>query len=329
MQDDMIPPHRHVDADSVEDAVDLLDEHGQSATIIAGNTDEMEWMKNRSRAPEVVVDIKGIDELEGIEERSDGGIRIGALTKLSDVVESDALADGFGILSEAAQAVATPQIRNMGTIGGNLSQDSRCWYYREDFDCYRAGGNTCYAATGDAREHAVTDYSRCITANPSDTAPALIALGAEVVIEGPSGERRQPLEDFFVGPDTNITVMTDLSHQEILKEIVLPETYRDARTYFEKVRDRDAWDFALVNLAVAIDESGGTVSDGRIVSNGLAPTPKRLTKAENAIRGSDLSESSIEEAGDSILQNADPQESNEYKIPLARNLVKRGLRNAE
>lgn len=327
MQDDMIPPHRHIDADSVSDAVAVLSEYGRRAVVIAGNTDEMEWMKNRSRAPEVVVDLKEIDELSGVS--ADGsGLRIGALTTLTDVIRDDSVQNHFPILAEASEAVATPQIRNQGTIGGNLAQDSRCWYYREDFDCYRAGGNTCYAATSDAREHAVTDYTQCITANPSDVAPALIALDASVVIEGPSGERTQSVQNFFVGPETNITVMNTLSRREILKEIVIPGTWRDATSYYEKVRDRGAWDFALVNIAVTLAESGNSVSDSRIVSNGVAPVPKRLRGAENAINGRSLSSSRIEAAGDAALPNAEPYETNEYKIPLTRNLVRRGLEEA-
>ncbi|WP_331235035.1 FAD binding domain-containing protein [Natronorarus salvus] len=329
MQDDMIPPHRHVDASSVSDAISVLEEYGGDATLIAGNTDEMEWLKNRSRAPDVVVDLKNIDDLHGVEESDDGGLRIGALTSLSDVSRDGMVQDDYPIIAESADAVATPQIRNQGTIGGNLAQDSRCWYYREDFDCYRAGGNTCYATTGDAREHALTDYSRCITANPSDVAPALIALDAEVLIEGPSGERRQSVEDFFVGPETNITVMNTLSQREVLKEIIVPATWQGATYYYEKVRDREAWDFALLNLAVTISNSGGSVSDSRLVSNGLAPVPKRLTEAEEVINGNELSESRIEQAAESILPNADPYPTNEYKIPLARNVLERGLASAK
>lgn len=327
MQDDIIPPHRHVDVTSVDDAISILDKHGERATVIAGNTDEMEWMKNRSRAPEVVVDLKEIDELRGIEKLSGGGVRIGGLTTLSDVVDSELLSGGFDIVSEAAEAVATPQIRNMGTIGGNLSQDSRCWYYREDFDCYRAGGNTCYAATGDASEHSVTNYSRCITANPSDVAPTLVALDAKVVIEGPRGERTESVADFFVGPETNITVMNSLSQTEILKEIRIPGTWRNADTYFEKARTRESWDFALVNMAAAVKGSD-TVSDVRLVSNGLAPVPHRLTAAERSIFGRSRSESNIEDAAESVLPNADPFEDNEYKIPLTENLVRRALTQA-
>jgi len=329
MQQDMIPPLEHVDVESVDDAVAALREHGSDAATIAGNTDEINWMKNRMRTPEVLVDIKGIDELSGVETTGDGGLRIGALTTLSEVVDSDAVNDGFSVIADAAVEVATPQIRNQGTIGGNLTQDSRCWYYRNGFDCYRAGGNTCYAITGESRDHAVTDYSRCITAHPSDGAVALMALDAEVVIEGARGERREKLSEFFVGPEENITVMNDLAHDEILKFIEVPGTYAGAEFYYEKVTDRDAWDFPIVNIAAAVQTSGDSVSDARIVSNGLAPTPKRLRKAENAITGRSLTEENIDAASESVLPNAAPQPDNAFKVDLADNLVNRALTNAQ
>lgn len=329
MQQDMIPPLEHVDATSVDDAVAKLREHGNDAATIAGNTDEINWIKNRMRTPKVLVDLKGIDELSGIEETDGGGLRIGALTTLSDVVASDAVTGRFGVLADAVGEVATPQIRNQGTIGGNLSQDSRCWYYRNGFDCYRAGGNTCYAITGESRDHAVTDYSRCITANPSDGAVALMALDADVVIEGPRGSRRESLSEFFVGPEENITVMNDLAHDEILTHIEVPSTWGGAKFYYEKVTDRDAWDFPIVNIAAAIKTSGGSVSDVRLVSNGVAPTPKRLTSAERSIRGAALNQENIAEASDTVLPNAAPQSDNEFKLRLADNLTKRALTEAE
>ncbi len=329
MQQDMIPPLTHVDANSVDDAVAALREHGSDAQIIAGNTDEINWMKNRMRTPEVLVDIKQIDALHGVESTSDGGLRIGALTTLSEVVESDAVNDGFSLIADAASEVATPQIRNQGTIGGNLTQDSRCWYYRNGFDCYRAGGNTCYAITGESRDHAITDYSRCITAHPSDGAVALMALDAEVVIEGARGERREKLSEFFVGPEENITVMNDLAHNEILKYIEVPGSYAGANFYYEKVTDRESWDFPIVNIAAAVKTSGGSVSDARIVSNGLAPVPKRLRRAENAITGNRLNENNIAAASEDVLANPAPQPDNEFKVDLADNLVSRALSNAQ
>jgi xanthine dehydrogenase YagS FAD-binding subunit len=328
MQQDMIRPLEHVDARSVDHAISVLQEHGEDATIIAGNTDEMEWMKNRDRAPEVVVDIKPIDALSDMSERDDGGLDIGALLTVNEVASSTVVQDRFGVLAEAAEAVATPQIRNQGTIGGNVTQDSRCWYYRSGFDCYRAGGNTCYAITGEARDHAVTDFSRCITAHPSDGAVAFQALDAEVVVEGPRGERREPISEFWVGPEENITVMNDLSGREILKRIVVPGDWANADFYYEKVRDREAWDFPTVNIAAAVQTAGGTVRDVRLVANGVAPTPKRLRASENYIRGRSISEETAAAAGERSLPNAAPLPDNRFKVSLTANLVKRALTNA-
>jgi xanthine dehydrogenase YagS FAD-binding subunit len=328
MQQDMIRPLEHVDARSVDHAISVLQEHGEDATIIAGNTDEMEWMKNRDRAPEVVVDIKPIDALSDMSERDDGGLDIGALLTVNEVASSTVVQDRFGVLAEAAEAVATPQIRNQGTIGGNVTQDSRCWYYRSGFDCYRAGGNTCYAITGEARDHAVTDFSRCITAHPSDGAVAFQALDASVVVEGPRGERREPISEFWVGPEENITVMNDLSGREILKRIVVPGDWANADFYYEKVRDREAWDFPTVNIAAAVQTAGGTVRDVRLVANGVAPTPKRLRASENYIRGRSISEETAAAAGERSLPNAAPLPDNRFKVSLTANLVKRALTNA-
>ena len=325
----MIKPLKHVDAATVKEAVDALREHGEDATLIAGNTDEINWLKNRMRAPQVLVDIKPIESLHGVEERSGGGVRIGALTSVSEAADSELIAENFGVVAEALSEVATPQIRNQGTVGGNLSQDSRCWYYRSGFDCYRAGGNTCYAITGESRDHAVTDYSRCITAHPSDGAVALMAVDAEVVVEGPRGRRREPLADFFVGPEENITVMNDLAHDEILTHVEIPETWSGADFYFEKVRDRESWDFPIVNIAAAIQTSGGSVSDVRLVANGVAPKPKRLRAAERAITGKRISASTAQQAGQAALPNAAPMQDNRFKIPLTQNLVSRALQNAD
>lgn len=328
MQDDMIKPLEHVDATSVGEAIAALQEHGRDATLIAGATDEINWLKNRMRSPRVLVDVKPIEALHGISERDGGGVRIGAMTSVSEAAESDLLTGNFGVVADAMAEVATPQIRNQGTVGGNLAQDSRCWYYRSGFDCYRAGGNTCYAITGESRDHAVTDYSRCITAHPSDGAVALVAVDAQVVVEGPRGERREPLADFFVGPEENITVMNDLAHDEVLKFVDVPGTWAGADFYFEKVRDRESWDFPIVNIAAAMKRSGGTVSDVRLVANGVAPTPKRLTAAEDAIRGQRITESSARAAGQAALRNAAPMEDNRFKVGLTRNLVSRALQNA-
>ncbi len=193
-----------------------------------------------------------------------GGIEIGAMTPLTEVVKHPLVREKFSLLMEAAELVASPQIRNQGTLGGNVSQDTRCWYYRGGWTCYRAGGNICYADTPTAvnREHAIFDADRCVAVNPSDTAPALVALDASMVIRGPKGERIVPAEEYWIGPGIDITRMNILQPSELLTAIRIPSTMAGAQFYFEKVRDRQVWDFPLVNVASAMVVSGDKIERG-------------------------------------------------------------------
>jgi xanthine dehydrogenase YagS FAD-binding subunit len=237
----------------------------------------------------------------------------------------------YSLLVEAAEHAASPQIRNQGTIGGNISQDTRCWYYRSGWDCYRAGGNICYADTPTAmnREHAILGADRCVAVNPSDTAPALIALDASMVVRSNSGERAIPAEEYFIGPGTDIMRMTILQPGDLLTAIRLPGTWSGARFYFEKVRDRNVWDFALVSVASAMSASNGTIDRFRLAVNGVAAQPLRLRAVEDAVRGKALNEETAKLAGDLAIQGAVPLQHNAYKVPLMRNLVKRAIRGVE
>jgi xanthine dehydrogenase YagS FAD-binding subunit len=235
----------------------------------------------------------------------------------------------FPILSQAAELVASPQIRNQGTIGGNVSQDTRCWYYRSGWTCYRAGGNICYADTPTAinREHAIFDANRCVAVNPSDTAPALIALDAKMVIRSASrGERLVDAETFFIGPGIDITRMTVVQPGDLLTAIRIPSTWAGAAFYFEKVRERQVWDFPIVNVAAMLKVSNGTIQDSRIVVNAVAAHPMRLKSVEGAVAGKPRNEQTATMAGDLAVQGAQPLAHNGYKIPLMRNLVKRAIR---
>jgi xanthine dehydrogenase YagS FAD-binding subunit len=234
----------------------------------------------------------------------------------------------FGLLAQAAALVASPQIRNQGTLGGNVSQDTRCWYYRSGWTCYRAGGNICYADTPTSinREHALFDANRCVAVNPSDTAPALVALDAQMVIRNTDGERVVPAEQFFIGPSVDITRMTVLEPGDLLTSIRIPGTWAGAKFYFEKVRDRQVWDFPLVNVASALKISGGNIQQARVVVNAVAAHPMRLHAVEAAVAGKAQNEDTAAMAGDLAIQGNQPLAHNGYKIPLMRNLVKRALR---
>jgi xanthine dehydrogenase YagS FAD-binding subunit len=253
------------------------------------------------------------------------------MTTLTEIVRHPVIKERYSILLKASEAAASPQIRNQGTIGGNVTQDTRCWYYRAGWSCYRAGGNICYADTPTAinREHAILGADRCVAVNPSDTSPALIALEAEMVIRSRDGERIVAAEDYFVGPGTDITRMTVLRTGELLTAIRLPGTWAGAHFYFEKVADRNVWDFPLVNVASAAVMSGDTVTRMRIAVNGVAPTPLRLSAVENAVRGRRRDEATAAAAGELAIAGAVPLHHNAYKVPLLRNLVKRAVRGTE
>src|ERR1700748_1631979 len=231
---DMMPAFELFQPASIDEAVNLLDRHGSEAWVLAGGRDSFDWLKNRTKRPSVVVDLSQIAELRGIKE-ANGGLEIGAATPLTEVVKHPAVKDKFGLLMEAAGLVASPQIRNQGTLGGNISQDTRCWYYRSGWSCYRAGGNICYADTPTDinREHAILSADRCVAVSPSDTAPALIALDASMGIRKAGGsERVVPAEQYFVGPGQDITRMTVLRPGELLTAIRIPATWAGAQFYF-------------------------------------------------------------------------------------------------
>src|ERR1700693_1413666 len=275
---DVIPAFELFQPTSVDDALALQARHGAKAWVLAGGLDSFDWFKDRIKRPEVVIDLSQVKELRGVRTAGDG-LEIGAMTTLTEVVRHPLVREKFSILPNAAEAAASPQIRNQGTIGGNVSQDARCWYYRGGWPCYRAGGNICYAdtPTGLNREHAIFDANRCVAVNPSDTAPALIALDAKFVIRTPKGERVVDAENYFIGPATDITKMTILQPGDLLTSIRIPSTWAGSQFYFEKVRDRAVWDFALVNVAAAMTVSGGTIQRIRLAANGVAAHPGRLS----------------------------------------------------
>src|SRR5205809_1699271 len=327
---DVMPVFELYQPASVDEAIRLLDKYGADALVLAGGLDSMDWLKDRLRRPKAVVDLGQIQELHGIKD-ADGGLEIGAMTPLTEVVKHAVVREKFSLLMEAAELVASPQIRNQGTLGGNVSQDTRCWYYRGGWTCYRAGGNICYADTPTAinREHAIFDADRCVAVNPSDTAPALVALDATMVIRGPKGERTVAAEDYWIGPGIDITRMNVLAQNELLVAIRIPATMAGAQFYFEKVRDRQVWDFPLVNVASAIKTNGATIGEVRLVVNAVAATPRRLKHAEAAVAGKPRNEETAKMAGDMAILGAVTLRHNGYKVPLVRNLVKRAIRGSE
>src|SRR6266849_10659215 len=262
---DVIPAFELFQPTPIADAQKLIQQHREDAWIMAGGLDSFDWLKDRIKKPKAVVDLSGIEELKGVRISSDG-IEIGAMTTLTEVVKHPVIREKYSLLAEGVELAASPQIRNQGMIGGNVSQDARCWYYRAGWPCYRAGGNICYAdtPTGRNREHAILQADRCVAVNPSDSAPALIALDAKFVVQTPKGERVVDAEDYFVGPEVDITRMNILQPGHLLTAIRIPSTWAGTQFYFEKIRDRNVWDFPLMNVASAMILSGDTIQNMRI-----------------------------------------------------------------
>lgn len=329
MAKDMMPMFELYQPTDLGNALDLVDKLGADGWKVAGGQDSLDWLKDRSKRTKAVIDLTRIAELRGIRETADG-IEIGALTTLTEIEESPVITASYALLSQAAGKVASPQIRNVGTIGGNVSQDARCWYYRSGLDCYRAGGSTCYADTpeGMNREHCLFGADRCVAVSPSDTAPALVALDASMVIRNADGERVVPAEKFFIGPQVDIERMTVMQPNDILVAIRIPKTWAGASFYFEKVADRKTWDFALVNIAAALRVSGDTIEDIRIAAGGVQCVPRRLTVVEDVVKGSAKNAETADLAGGSATRGATPLNYNHFKIPLLANLVRRAIRDA-
>ena len=324
---DVMPAFELFQPGSVTDALGVLNRHGADAWVMAGGMDTFDWLKDRIKQPRVVVDLGMINELRGIKDAG-GGLEIGAMTTLTTIANDAMVKERFPLLAEAALIVASPQIRNQGTLGGNVAQDARCWYYRAGWPCYRAGGNICYADTPTAinREHAIFNADRCVAVNPSDTAPALIALDAQFVIRNGDDERVVPAEEFFIGPGIDITKLTSLQPGDLLTSIRIPNTFAGKAHYFEKVRDRMVWDFALINIAASMNMSGSTIGDARMVVNGVSATPYRLHGVEAFIKGKARDKATADAAAEMAVDGAVTLRHNGYKVPLMKALVKRAIR---
>jgi xanthine dehydrogenase YagS FAD-binding subunit len=329
MPRDMMPHFELYQPDTLENALDLAKRLGQDAWLVAGGQDSYDWFKDRVKRPKALIDIGGIESLKGVRETPEG-LEIGALTTLTEIERNPIVQQKYSLLSGAAGRVATPQLRNAGTLGGNLCQDARCWYYRYGVDCYRAGGNSCYADTpqGQNREHCLFGASRCVAVSPSDVGTAAVALDARMVIHGPKGERVVPAEEFFIGPAINITRMTVIDPGEVLTAVRFPKEWAGAKFYFEKVADRATWDFALVSVAAAMVLEGDVIKNIRLACGAVECVPRRLKVVEESVKGSARSAEVAALAGKTAVQGATALNFNHFKIPLMENLVRRAIRDA-
>ena len=321
----MMKPFAYVRPTSLDDATARLAMPG--ARACSGGTDLLGCLRDEVFEAGTVVSLRALAGAAGVPKgitTNGRGVSIGALTTLAEIARHDRIRDRYTALAEAAGAAASPQLRNQGTLGGNLCQRPRCWFYRGEYPCARKGGDTCFAIEGDSRYHCIFGGGPCFIVHPSDTAPALVALGAAARLAGPGGRTRTvPLEQFFVLPSQHLTTENVLEPGEIVVEVTLPapptwSTYRKARA-------RRSWDFALAGAAVALTMEAGRVTQARVVLSGVAPMPWRARASEAALVGNDLDAKTIRRAAVAAVEGADPMRDNAYKLALTRGVVDQAL----
>lgn len=316
----------HLTATSADEAIALLgDSRSGEARVIAGGTDLLTLMKADLAAPQRLIDIKPARELGSLRFDDDGTLRIGALTTLARIERDPELAQRLPILPASVRDAATPQLRAMATVGGNLLQRTRCWYFRGEQHCWLKGGSECFARPGQNKYMAIFDQSPCVAVHPSDLAPALVALDASVVVEGSGGRRTIAVADLMQPPTEARRTETNLAAGDLIVEIVVPPQPTGARGVYKKAMDRHAWAFALASVAAQLALEDGVVRHARLVLGGVANTPWRARSAEDALMGKRLTPELARDAAALAVEGAQPLAHNAYKVPLARELARRAL----
>jgi xanthine dehydrogenase YagS FAD-binding subunit len=322
------------DAGSIKEAVDLLGKYSTRAVKVVGGGSDIvggvmkDWVQGKGMPlPEVLIDITTIKDIVGI--KSDGGgTTIGAATTLSDLIDNKDIASKLPVLTNAALSVASPLIRNFGTLGGNINQRPRCWFFRgEDFNCYKKGGDFCYAVTGDNRYHAIIGGELCYIVHPSDTATALLALNATAKIAGTGGERTVAFDDYFTGPRVDVLRENVLKPTEFMTQVTIPNPASGTKFGWTKLKDRQVYDFALISVAAVFTVSGGNWQDGRITLGGVSPVPYRAKVVEDFLKGKDI-KATAKQAAAQIRTVARPMSLNSYKVDLAQGLIERTILEA-
>lgn len=315
----------YASATVLDEALALLGRDG-GVRPLAGGTDLLPLMKADVFAPEQLLDIKRLPGLRGIAREPDGGLRIGGLTTLSEIEENPLVRQRYAVLVEAIGEAATPQLRNMATLGGNLLQRPRCWYYRSShFHCWLKGGDDCPMREGENRFATLFDESPCVAVHPSDVAPALLALDAEVEVRGSRGERTLPVSELLQPPTEERRTETTLAPDELITAVRIAPLPAGARSSYLKAMDRKAWAFALVSVATVLQVQNNRIAHARLVLGGVANVPHRAISAERLLLGAAPSDDLFRRAADAALAGAHPLSANRYKLPLAKTLVRRGL----
>ena len=318
-----MPNFTYLKPKSLKEAITQLSSKG--ARIQAGGTDLLGCLRDDIFSAEKLVSIGQLKALHGIGQARDGGLRIGALTTIAEIENNKDIKERYSALAQAASEVGSPQLRNQGTIGGNICQKPRCWYYRGEFRCLRKGGDTCYAYDGENQFHCIFGGHLCYIVHPSDTAPALVAFEAMVRVSGPGGTRLVPIARFHVPPGDNVQKETILNPDEIVTDIVLPPPAKGLRSSYRKVRARRSWDFALASVALALQVDGDKIAKARVVFGGAGPVPWRSKEVEEVITGRRLDAETVNRAAAAAVKNAQSLKHNGYKIPLFRGILEEEL----
>jgi len=311
----------------LKEAVGLLQQAGQQgkhASIVGGGSDLLGMVKEHLISPDVLVNLKSIRGMDQIVEQK-GVVKIGGLVTLDALSEHPLIRQKYLVLAEAAHAVATPQIRNVGTLAGNVCQRPWCWYLRNGFPCYKNGGNTCFSFNGENQFHAIFGGGPSFIVHPSDTAPALVALDAKFHIVGPKGERTLNAQDFFALPKADPSKENVLANDEVLAEVQLPAAAKNLQSTYHKELDRESWTHAIVSAAIAMEMDGAVCKKARVVLGGVAPIPWRLTKVEAMLTGQKFTPELAAHAAEAAIEGAQPLAKNKYKLPLTKAVVRRTL----
>lgn len=319
----MLNRFAYVRPKSLDEAIKHLSSDG--ARVHAGGTDLLGCLRDHVFDVKKMVSLGSMKNLRGIRKSSGGAIRIGALTTITEVAEHPEIRKSYAALAQAASGVASPQLRNQGTLGGNICQKPRCWYYRGEFHCLRKGGEECFAVGGENAFHCIFGGESCYIVHPSDMAPALAALGARVHIGGPRGRGACFSRNFHVLPEEDYRKETVLERDEVVTEIELPSSAEGLRSAYRKVRARRSWDFALAGVAMAVVFKKDQVANASVFLSGVAPIPWRSKEVEAVITGKRLDAEIIKKAGEAAVQKARPMEQNAYKIPILRSVIEEQL----
>lgn len=314
----------YVNATSLKQVTSLLSDSGWGEVMmIAGGTDLLSELKEYIETPKTLINLKTLPGMDSITADA-SGLKIGALATVADIAMHPAIQHHYTVLAQAAASVATPQIRNMGTLGGNLCQRPRCWYYRDEtVNCLKKGGDICYAIDGLSKYHAIFGGDPVYIVHPSDIAPALIALNASLKIAGPEGEKTLKVEEFFTLPAANPFRENLLEPNEIVVEVQVPQPKPNTKSFYLKAREKGAPDFALASVAGVFEMMGKTCQTANVVLGGVAPAPWRSAEAETALTGKMINESVSMKAGAEAVKDAEPMNDNAYKVTLTQNLISR------